>query len=110
MWDIGPIDGDADRSTEAKLIHEKQIQIKWLAEPEEHDYPAAESYLKLLYDEKTSVRLVKQLKSSKVTSFKAKDIFQASTSSLLGISNSHVEKDLEKIRHGRKLSPLLLVR
>jgi hypothetical protein len=88
----------------------KQVQIKWLAEPEEHNYPAAESYLKLFYDKKTSARLAKQLKGSKVTSFKAKDIFRASTLSLLGVSNSHVEKDIQKIRTGRKLSPLLLVR
>jgi len=66
--------------------------------------------LKLLFDKKTSVRLVEQLKGSKVTSFKAKDIFRASSLSLLGISNSHVEKDIHKIRTGRKLSPLLLVR
>ena len=110
MWDIGPIDGDADRSTEAKLIHEKQIQIQWLAEPEEHDYPAAESYLNLLYDKKTTARLVEQLKGTKVNSFKAKDIFRASALSLLGVSNSHIEKGLKKIRDGRKLSPLLLVR
>jgi len=88
----------------------KQGQIEWLAEPEEHDYPAAESYLKLLYDKKTTARLVEQLKGTKVTSFKAKDIFRASALSLLGVSNFHVEKDLKKIRDGRKLSPLLLVR
>ena len=88
----------------------KQVQIKWLAEPEEHNYPAAESYLKLLYDKKTTARLVEQLKGTKVTSFKAKDIFRASALSLLGVSNFHVEKDLKKIRDGRKLSPLLLVR
>ncbi len=44
-----------------------------------------------------SARLVEQLKGTKVNSFKAKDIFRASALSLLGVSNSHVEKDLEKI-------------
>jgi len=29
----------------------KKIKIKWLLEPEEHDYPAAQSYLSLIYDE-----------------------------------------------------------
>ena len=66
--------------------------------------------MNLLYDKETTARLVEKLKGSKVTSFKAKDIFRASALSLLGISNSHVEKDLKKIRNGRKLSPLLLVR
>jgi hypothetical protein len=45
-----------------------------------------------------------------MTSFKAKDIFRASGLSLLGVSNSHVKKDRKKIRAGKKLSPLLLVR
>ena len=42
--------------------------------------------------------------------FKAKDIFRASRLSLLGVSNSHVEKDTRKIRDGLGLAPLLLVR
>ena len=32
----------------------KTYQIKWLSEPEEHDYIAAQSYLSLLWDKKTS--------------------------------------------------------
>ena|SRR5215831_17178191 len=89
---------------------QKKPDIKWLAEPEEHDYPAAESYLKLLFDDKVVVSLLEKLKRSPMTAFKAKDIFRASGLSLLGISNSHVEKDLTKIRKGSGLSPLLLVR
>jgi hypothetical protein len=42
--------------------------------------------------------------------FKAKDIFRASGLSLLGISNSHVAKDQQKIKDGKSLSPILLVR
>jgi hypothetical protein len=30
----------------------KEITIGWLDEPEEHDYPAAKSYLTLAYDER----------------------------------------------------------
>jgi len=44
------------------------------------------------------------------THFKAKDIFRASELSLLGVSNSHVDKDRKKIQKGTSLSPLLLVR
>jgi len=87
-----------------------QIVIKWLAEPEEHDYPAAGSYLGLLYDRKTVDKLVAQLKKNKITQVKAKDIFRASGLSLLGVSNSHVEKDRKKIKDGESLSPILLVR
>lgn len=45
-----------------------------------------------------------------MASFKAKDILRASGLSLLGVSNSHVERNKEKIEDGHTLSPLLLVR
>ena len=88
----------------------KVNEINWLDEPEEHDYPAAESYLSLLFDTETAARFVLELRREPVSSFKAKDIFRASSMSLLGVSNSHVEKDRRKIALGKKLSPLLLVR
>ncbi|MGZ5584491.1 MAG: hypothetical protein ACXWF2_15425 [Usitatibacter sp.] len=84
--------------------------IAWLEQPEEHDYPAAESYLTLVFEEREAAARVLALKRAAVRTFKAKDIFRASGLSLLGVSNSHVEKDLKKIRSGVKLSPLLLVR
>lgn len=84
--------------------------IHWLPEPEEHDYPAAESYLNLLFDAAVASRYVMQLRQGSVANFKAKDIFRASGLSLLGISNSHVEKDIRKIEDGKTLSPLLMVR
>jgi len=84
--------------------------IKWLDAPQPHDYPAALSYLCLLYSPKEGKAMVKQLKASKVVSFKAKDIFRASTLSLLGVSNSHVEKDRQTVLKGEPLSPILLVR
>jgi len=87
-----------------------EIKIQWLPEPEDHDYPAAQSYLSLLYDEKTAAGYMEKLKRARISEFKAKDIFRASGLSLLGVSNSHVDKDRKKIRDGRKLSPLLLVR
>ena len=87
-----------------------KTEIKWLETPEEHNYPAAESYLGLIHDAKTTADLVRQLKQATVSSFKAKDIFRASCLSLLGVSNSHVEKDRKKILAGHALSPLLLVR
>jgi hypothetical protein len=84
--------------------------VKWLAAPEDHDYPAAESYLGLVYDSSEAASFVQLLRSAPMTAFKAKDIFRASGLSLLGVSNSHVEKDRKKIVAGKSLSPLLLVR
>jgi len=93
------------------LIHSSSaFQIHWLKEPEKHDYPAAASYLGLLYPEETVKKMVKRLKNASMTTFKAKDIFRASGLSLLGVSNSHVEKNLAKMKDGKKMSPLLLIR
>ena len=88
----------------------KNRKIKWLSEPEEHDYPAAESYLRLLFDEPVAKAHVSKLRRIHVQEFKAKDIFRASGLSLLGVSNGHVERDRQRIESGQGLSPLLLVR
>ena len=81
-----------------------------MKDPEDHNFPAAQSYLSLLYEPLTAKAFVQKLRRAPLSSFKAKDIFRASGLSLLGISNNHVEKDRKKIKAGRKLSPLLLVR
>ena len=88
----------------------KKIEINWLKEPEDHDYPAAVCYLSLIYDEKAAAGFGEKLRHAAMSQFKAKDIFRASGLSLLGISNSHVESDQEKIESGHEISPLLLVR
>ena len=90
----------------------KQIkqEIKWLDVPEDHDYPAAVSYLSLIYENKVAETFADQLRSIGITNYKAKDLFRASNLSLLGISNYHVRKDTRKIKSGISVSPLLLVR
>jgi hypothetical protein len=85
-------------------------EARWLAQPEDHNYPAAQSYLSLVYDERTVKEKIDALRRAPPATFKAKDIFRASGLSLLGVSNAHVAKDQKKIRDGKKLSPLLLVR
>jgi len=89
-----------------------KLDIKWLDQPEEQDYPAAESYLNLIYQKDQVIQLLELLraKTNKITFFKAKDIFRASGLSLLGVSNSHVEKNRKKIKKGKALSPILLIR
>ena len=83
---------------------------RWRREPEQHDYPAAKSYLTLLYDEETAAKYAKELAQAPMTSFEAKDIFRASGLPLLGANNSHVRNNQKKLAAGKKLSPLLLVR
>jgi hypothetical protein len=84
--------------------------IRWLPEPEAHNYPAADSYLRLLYPSKEAAEVVRELERAPMSEFKSKDIFRASGLSLLGVSNSHVQKDIKKIAAGKKLSPILLAR
>jgi hypothetical protein len=87
-----------------------KAKISWLSKPADHDYPAALSYLSLIYDEKTAANLVNKLRRGTMSEFKAKDIFRASGLSLLGVSNFHVKADRKKIESGREVSPLLLIR
>jgi len=98
-----------ERKLQARIMS-KQSKNKWLAKPEKHDYPAAESYLSLIYDHKTAAKYAKALADAPMTSFKAKDIFRASGLPLLGTTNSHVRKNQKKLSAGKKLSPLLLIR
>jgi hypothetical protein len=103
--------GTALEPTGDEHMHaEEKTSLTWLTDAEEHDFPAAESFLNLIYSSKRAAELTAKLRTSGITQFKAKDIFRASQLSLLGISNSHVDKDKQKILNGKALSPLLLVR
>lgn len=88
----------------------KSIKIDWLPEPEEQDYPAASSYLSLIFEETNVKQYLDKLIKAYVIHYKAKDIFRASELSLLGVSNKHIKKDIKKIQKRISLSPLLLVR
>jgi len=82
----------------------------WKDEPEAQDFPAAKSYLSLLIGLKSAGRLVKALrKDATLQHFAAKDILRAAGLPLLPVDDSEVAADLEKIKHGIKLSPVLLV-
>jgi hypothetical protein len=82
----------------------------WKEEPEKEDYPSAVSYLTLLVGRDTAKVLVKKLrKSDGLFYFAAKDILRAAGLPLLGTDDSEVAKDLEKIRSGARLSPVLLI-
>ena len=89
---------------------ENDTKIKRLETPEDHDYPAAASYLSLLYESADVNDYVHRLKQVPISLFKSKDIFRTSGLSPLGISNSRAKKDHKKISSGQPPSPLLLVR
>ena len=89
------------------LLSKKSI---WLKDPEEHDFPAAQDYLELLFIPKDAKQYVAALKKTKTIVKKTKDIFRASKLPLLPEENIHVQENFKKIKKGKKLSPILLVR
>ncbi|MGD3111932.1 hypothetical protein [Streptomyces sp. YGL11-2] len=82
----------------------------WLQEPEDHDFPAAADYLGLLRDEGEVMRIVDALREAPTQAKKAKDIMRASALPLLPADNVHVKHNIQKVKLGKKLSPVLLVR
>jgi hypothetical protein len=82
----------------------------WQLEPEDHDYPAAITYLSLIGDPTLASAIAKILKSAPTLIYEAKDLLRASQLPLLGKDNAHVTRDLDKVKNGHKLSPVLLVR
>ena len=82
----------------------------WKDEPEAQDFPAAKSYLSLLIGLKSAGKLVKALrKAQTIQHFAAKDILRAAGLAVLPADDSEVAADLEKVKNGIKLSPVLLV-
>lgn len=92
------------------MLDKKETEIRWLSEPQAHDYPAAREYLSLLFIDKDAKILAKLLKESDMASFAAKDIFRASGLPELGRDNIHVQKNIDKLENGHPLSPILLVK
>jgi hypothetical protein len=82
----------------------------WKAEPDDHDYPAAVSYLSLLAPGPLVEAVVAELRAAPLGHWKAKDLLRASGLALLPVDNPHVSSDLKKVKDGDKLSPVLLVR
>lgn len=85
-------------------------KVTWKTEPDEHDYPAAAAYLSLVATAGQVTGVVERLREAPISHYKAKDILRASELPLLSPDNAHVAADLTKIRHGKALSPVLLVR
>jgi hypothetical protein len=84
--------------------------VSWVTEPDEQDYPAAEDYLALLATPAQVSEIVAALKAAPVVYKKAKDLLRASRLPLLPLDNPHVARDLKRIKKGKQLSPILVVR
>ncbi|MFP3579024.1 hypothetical protein [Arthrobacter sp. fls2-241-R2A-200] len=92
------------------MSDDDKIEVRWRSEPEEQDYPGATDYLSLLASDEVVASVVLALKGAPIQHRKAKDILRAARLVLLPEDNAHVAADLQKIKDGKKLSPILMVR
>ena len=92
------------------MSDDDKTEVRWRSEPEEQDYPGATDYLSLLASDEVVASVVVALKGAPIQHRKAKDILRAARLVLLPEDNAHVAADLQKIKDGKKLSPILMVR
>ncbi len=92
------------------MSDEADAAVTWKSEPDDHDYPAAASYLALVAEPTQVAEIVKRLQSAPLQHFKAKDVLRAAGLPLLPVDNVHVAGDLAKVQRGKPLSPVLIVR
>ena len=88
----------------------KKVDGIWESKPVRDDYAAAHDYLSLLFSEAETRKMVDRLRRAPTTQRQGKDLLRASQTHLLDEDDPHVAADLKKIRKGKKLSPVLLVR
>jgi len=83
---------------------------KWLSEPEDKDYAAAESYLSLLLAPDHLREAVALLRKAPEGEWRAKDILRAASLPLLKAKESgEVAAKLEHVAKGTPISPVLLI-
>ncbi|HEY2007630.1 MAG TPA: hypothetical protein VGH23_01480 [Rhizomicrobium sp.] len=82
----------------------------WEKHPAKEDYAAAREYLSLLFTEADAQTIVEKLRRAPTVQHQGKDLLRASQTHLLNRDDPHVAADLKKIKKGKKLSPVLLVR
>jgi|SRR5882724_11520565 len=86
-----------------------EMKIKWASEVEKDNYPAAETYLSLIFKKEEAAKLVRKLKDAPIDEYPAKDVLRASRLPL-DTSSDCLTAEKRKLEQGKKLSPILLVR
>lgn len=105
----------ADKKSNAPAVANKVAAVPvpkviWKDVPDDHDYPAALSYLGLCADKATAQQLVNKLKTAEIVMHPAKDLLRSSQLALLPVNDPAVVRDLQKVAQGQLLSPVLIVR
>jgi hypothetical protein len=89
---------------------DREIDDIWLPKPLKEDYAAALDYLTLLFPPAQVRKLTEALTRAPLIHRQAKDLLRASQTHLLEADNPHVTNQLKKIKKGKRISPVLLVR
>jgi hypothetical protein len=97
------------RRRQRKLTMAKQ-RLVWKSKPESEDYDGAHRYMTLLYSEAEAAKLLRALRAAKNSEYPAKDLLRASDLPLLSRDELHVAAALKRIRKGKPLPPILLIR
>jgi hypothetical protein len=85
-------------------------KIRWLAEPEEKDYVAAEIFLSMVETPSSLEEIVAALRTAPLGRWAAKDILRAAgLAPLKPKQSTEVAEKLQKIKDGIPISPILLV-
>jgi hypothetical protein len=85
-------------------------QPVWKKKPEDADFEGALRFLSLVLPAVKAEKLVLSMRKTKTIELAAKDLLRASSLPLLPPDEPHVDDDLKKIRKGKPLAPVLLVR
>lgn len=88
----------------------RDVAVSWADAPTGHDYPAAESFLRLTAAPALVDVLTALFSQAPTVRHRAKDILRAARLQLLPADDPEVAKDLKHARKGKPLSPILLVR
>jgi len=87
----------------------KNTTVTWTPHPAEHDYPAAESFLRLIAAADVVKVCTGLLSEAPTVHQHAKDILRAAGLPLLPADDPEVAKDLKAVANGTALSPILLI-
>jgi hypothetical protein len=85
-------------------------KIVWSKRLPAQDYAGASSYLDLICTPSRVKRLLAASRRAEPQMFAAKDLLRASALPLLSEDDVQVDADLKRIRKGKPLAPVLLVR
>ena len=97
------------KQEQKQIEQDKRLTIRWKGAPDEHDYLAALSYLSLILPRRHAERVVDALREEESCTYEASDLLRAAHLPLLPRDDPHVAQDLEKVRKGKALVPILLV-